>query len=218
MRPILTITTALGLCISTSAFAQQGFLEDGGGVTTGYEIGLDTEDEFLAGGGGISDDDTVTLTSEGEDFLEDGGSVSGGSQVFTSEREEFLEDGGGISSEITVPNRDIVRYSGIDTGSAGSVRFVGKPSGRAWRSVNGPDLLRSGEGSILTVSTRPGGYETRAERARLSEARAGRYANPGPKFIDIETARLDRRSYPKSGVDVIITGGGSKIIRIAPGY
>ncbi|MEN3793140.1 hypothetical protein [Fulvimarina sp. MAC3] len=219
MRPIFTIATALGLCVSTSALAQQDFLQDGGGITTGYDIGLDTDDDFLAGGGSISDEDSVTFTSKDEEFLEDGGSVSAGAQVFTPEREEFLEDGGGITSEITVPTEDVVRYTGIAGQSPSSARFVGKPAKRAWRYVETPGVSTSGGvGSVLYVSIRPGVYENRAERARLRDARAGRYANPGPKVINIEEARLDKRPYPKSGVDVIVTGGGSKIIRIAPGY
>ncbi|MER0239733.1 hypothetical protein [Fulvimarina sp. MAC8] len=218
MRRIFTVTTALGLCLATSALAQQNFLQDGGGIQTGDEIGLDTEDEFLAGGGGISDDETVTFTSEEEEFLEDGGGVSGGAEVYTSEREEFLEDGGGISSEITVPARDVTRYFDTADQSRGGVRLVGKPAERAWHSVNTPRVSTGAEGSVLYVSTGESVFENRGKRTRLSEARAGRYANPGPKFIDIEEARLDKRPYPKSGVDVIITGGGSKIIRIAPGY
>ncbi|EAU41388.1 hypothetical protein FP2506_01435 [Fulvimarina pelagi HTCC2506] len=205
MRHVFTITAILGLCFATSAPAQQDFLEDGGGVRTGYEIGLDTQDDFLAGGGGISDDDTVTLTSEDEEFLEDGGGVSGGPQLFTSEREEFLEDGGGISSEIRVSPR-------------GLFRILGKRAQRGWRLSETPRVWTSGEGSVLYVSTGSSSFKSPTNRIRLSEARAGRYANPGPKVIDIEEARLDKRPYPKSGLDIIVTGGGSKIIRIAPGY
>lgn len=40
----------------------------------------------------------------------------------------------------------------------------------------------------------------------------------GPKIMNVETERLDRRPIGPSGLDTVITEGGSKIIRIAPGY
>ncbi|KQT45114.1 hypothetical protein ASG43_12470 [Aureimonas sp. Leaf454] len=46
---------------------------------------------------------------------------------------------------------------------------------------------------------------------------SGPSLHPGPKIIDIETERLDRRPIGPSGLDVVDTGG-ARIIRIAPGY
>lgn len=40
----------------------------------------------------------------------------------------------------------------------------------------------------------------------------------GPKILNVETERLDRRPIGPTGLDVFVTDGGSKIIRIAPGY
>ncbi|KQT80992.1 hypothetical protein ASG54_05955 [Aureimonas sp. Leaf460] len=40
----------------------------------------------------------------------------------------------------------------------------------------------------------------------------------GPKILNVETERLDRRPIGPSGIDVTTTSAGSKIIRIAPGY
>lgn len=49
------------------------------------------------------------------------------------------------------------------------------------------------------------------------DARAA-YGLVGPKILDVETDRLDRRPIGPSGLDVTMTEGGSKIIRVAPGY
>ncbi|MEF2073284.1 hypothetical protein [Consotaella aegiceratis] len=43
------------------------------------------------------------------------------------------------------------------------------------------------------------------------------YRGGGPKFIDVESERLDRRPIGPDGIDVMSVGG-AKIIRIAPGY
>ncbi|MDY8108672.1 hypothetical protein U0C82_05830 [Fulvimarina sp. 2208YS6-2-32] len=225
------------------AAGAQGFLSDGGGISTGYEIGLDPSDgdvlaggdegergEFLEDGGGVSSG-FETFTSEREEFLEDGGSVSADVSAFTPEREEFLEDGGGITDTpgaLPVPR---TRYS--DTGTRlrearagsgqrlsrdGSVRFSVGPAQRGWRSVTTPRaVVASASGSFVSLATEGAASPGSGRDERIAEARAGVHANPGPRLIDVQTERLDRRPYPKSGVDVIITGGGSKIIRIAPG-
>ncbi|RFC62526.1 hypothetical protein DYI37_14815 [Fulvimarina endophytica] len=207
MRPILVPLTAIGLLAATSAHSQDDFLEDGGGITSGYDIGLDREDDVLLGGPDIGRDGG---RADGE-FLGDGGGITNDTEIFTSEREEFLEDGGGIT---TSPNRAGVvpgRFFDGDRGLAPS-----RSGGWRVASTRNRAVLTT-NGSIVAVSLR-GTTDTLETDTALRDARAGRYANPGPKVIDVESERLDRRPYPPSGLDVIVTGGGSKIIRISPDY
>ncbi|GGD28431.1 BA14K family protein [Aureimonas glaciei] len=79
------------------------------------------------------------------------------------------------------------------------------PVHRSWnsssRTVDDDSFIYLGDGPFSETS---------------SFSTAGIYPS-GPKWIDVSTDRLDRRSAGRNGIDVAYVGG-SKIIRVGPGY
>lgn len=134
----------------------------------------------------------------------------------TSEREEFLEDGGSISSSPF--NGD-----GPSAVSRGGIRPLRGPAAGHWRHVvvQPVDISTRGSVSFLTADVgyergNRGSYQYQAGRGEMSGGSVQALPST-PKIIDVETARLDRRPMPSSGIETIWSGG-AKIIRIAKDY
>lgn len=157
--------------------------------------------EFLQGAGGARTAPDIYVTDELEELGEDDGGVRTAPDIYvTNEREEFLEDGGSISRK---PNFDVLTVRGRS---------------RGWRPAEQRRVVRHRRGSFITLTS--GRVDRHSLRARAPswQSRYGFGAVPtGPRIIDVERERLDRQPIPASGIAIIETGG-SKIIRINPGY
>lgn len=129
----------------------------------------------------------------------------------TSEREEFLEDGGSIGSSVT--------YRGAPAVYRGGMRQLRGPAEGHWRHVVVQPANISSRDSVSFL-TSDVGYE-RGNRGSYRpglNARTGSVRTlSGPKIIDVEAERIDRRPMPTSGIETI-WHGGAKIIRIAKDY
>ncbi len=131
----------------------------------------------------------------------------------TSEQEEFLEDGGSIESSGIYPGIAPVVYRG-------GIRTLRGPAAGHWRHVVVEPVNIGNRGSV-SLLTSDVGYE-RGRRGVYRDGHNGRTGSvatlpSGPKIIDVETERLDRRPMPPSGIETIWRGG-AKIIRIARDY
>ena len=98
----------------------------------------------------------------------------------------------------------------------GSIIYVGRAIDPADRPYipSLDDVAYGGSGTYEYDYDRSSGYGGYGDGG--SAAAAPRFPS-GPKIIDIETERLDRRPVGGNGIEVI-SKGGPKIIRIAPGY
>lgn len=197
---------------------QQRYLRDGGAVRLPSERQtrehrgdpLNTGDVRPVNGidrltGGASTPDTL------QEFDED--NLNTAPDIYsTSEREEFLEDGGSIDSSVTDRGGAPVVYRG-------GIRTLRGPAAGHWRHVVVQPVNISNRGSVSFL-TSDVGYE-RGNRGSYRpglNARTGSVRTlSGPKIIDVEAERLDRRPMPTSGIETIWTGG-AKIIRIAKDY
>ncbi|TFF24909.1 hypothetical protein E3C22_05850 [Jiella endophytica] len=192
--------------VSGKAPGDQRYLRDGGAVRIQLprrsREGKDGERGRIQSISGI---DRLT----GDDTLEDAREDNLGTApdiYSTGEREEFIEDGG-------VP---VIEHR------AGITVLRGNTSGH-WRHVVVEPIDLSERGSFAFIATDVG-YEpgNRGSYQRLPtegfrDSPSYRPLPTGPKIIDVETERLDRRPIPASGIETI-SSGGAKIIRIARDY
>ena len=100
----------------------------------------------------------------------------------------------------------------------GSIVYVGRAIDPADRPYipSLDDVAYGGSGTYEYDYDRSSGYGGYGYGDGGSIAATPRFPS-GPKIIDIETERLDRRPVGGKGIEVI-SNGGPKIIRIAPGY
>lgn len=121
------------------------------------------------------------------------------------------------------------------TPSGGSSAVEPAAAPRGYRDLDRPKVTYVTSGSFIGVHSggiaRNFAYDGLAVRGPRDEdspgsafpsrrrppAKLHRAFSSASKIIDVETARLDRRPIGPSGIDIVYSGG-SKIIRIAPGY
>ncbi|SMD01644.1 hypothetical protein SAMN06297251_11857 [Fulvimarina manganoxydans] len=228
-RSMIVPILAAGVALTALPGMAEPFLEDGGGVRSGAEIGFDAnDDEFLAGGGGIDASPDIYSNDEAEDFLEDGGGIEIRPDILSiDQQEEFLEDGGGFSdTEIAVPV-PVPAYRGERVVVPPVVqpdRVTRAAEARRWRDAPRPRMRFETRGSMIIATVVDAADQRRraqnvAYRQNDDRAPIGFDADSeGARIIDVESERLDRRPYPASGLDIIHRPGGPKIIRISPNF
>lgn len=148
-------------------------------------------------------------------FLSDGGGIRTQRVVGTpygpgvidvpalGEGRPFLEDGGGIRFAPDLP------------------RYGTRPHYDAPRPATSSDRARRSSRSVVDIPDRDYGsrsvsvvvLNTAPQSGRVTESRPLGYG--GAKVIRVSTARLDRRPFDASGIDVVYSGA-TKIIRLAP--
>ena len=232
-RSMITPILAAGVALTALPGLAEPFLENGGGVRSGAEIGFDgSDDEFLAGGGGIDASPDIYSNDEAESFLEDGGGIEIRPDILSiDQQEEFLEDGGGFSdTEIAVPV-PVPAYRGervvvppvIEPDRSVRAAEARRPV-RHWRDAPRPRMRFTTRGSMIIATVVDAADQPRRAQgvAYRQEGDVGSFGfeadAEGPRIIDVESERLDRRPYPASGIDVIHRPGGPKIIRISPNF